>query len=112
MEDNIGAGKFGEVCRAPPSFTVTKLTQCINSMVSESHPPHKIVNLVKVNNKTGVARAADRVSVRGGVHSEAPFRREGSRRFYLTKSVYKVVLQKLIPAQIRQLILYISNNKG
>jgi len=31
---------------------------------------------------------------------------------YLSESVYKVVLQKSIPAQIRQLILYISNNKG
>ena len=30
----------------------------------------------------------------------------------LTKSVYKVVLQKSISAQIRRLILYISNNKG
>jgi len=26
--------------------------------------------------------------------------------YYLTQSVYKVVLQKSIPAQIRQLILY------
>jgi len=33
-------------------------------------------------------------------------------RSYLTESVYKVVLQKSIPEQIRQLILYISNNKG
>ena len=31
---------------------------------------------------------------------------------YLTASVYKVVLQKSIPTQVRQLILYISNNKG
>ena len=31
---------------------------------------------------------------------------------YLTESIYKVVLQKSIPAQIRQLILYISNNQG
>ena len=33
-------------------------------------------------------------------------------RPYLTESVYQVVLQKSIPAQIRQLILYISNSKG
>ena len=31
---------------------------------------------------------------------------------YLTESVYKLVLRKSIPAQIRQLILHISNNKG
>jgi len=31
--------------------------------------------------------------------------------FYLTESVYKVVLQKSSPAQVRQLILYISNDK-
>ena len=30
----------------------------------------------------------------------------------LTESVYKVVWQKSIPARIRQLILYISKNKG
>ena len=31
---------------------------------------------------------------------------------YLTESVFKIVLQKSTPAQIRQLILYISNNNG
>jgi len=31
---------------------------------------------------------------------------------YLTESVYKVVLQKSIPAQIRQLILCICNDEG
>jgi len=31
---------------------------------------------------------------------------------YLTESVYKVVFKKSILAQIRQLILYISNNTG
>ena len=31
---------------------------------------------------------------------------------YRTESVYKVVLQKSIPTQIRQLILYVSNNEG
>ena len=31
---------------------------------------------------------------------------------YLTESVDKVVSQKSIPAQIRQLSLYMSNNKG
>ena len=31
---------------------------------------------------------------------------------YLTESVYNVVLQKSIPAQIRQLFLYISNDRG
>jgi len=35
-----------------------------------------------------------------------------STRSYLTVSVYKVVLQKSFPAKIRQLLLYISNNKG
>ena len=33
-------------------------------------------------------------------------------RSCLTESVYKVVLKKPIPAQIRQLILYIRNSKG
>ena len=49
-------------------------------------------------------------NTRGGGAGRAP-----PRRFFLTQSVYKVVLQKSIPAQIRQLILdyyYISNNKG
>ena len=32
--------------------------------------------------------------------------------FYLTESVYKIVSQESIPAQIRQLIPYISNDKG
>ena len=31
-------------------------------------------------------------------------------RSYLTQSVYKVVLQKSIPTEIRQLDLYISND--
>ena len=31
---------------------------------------------------------------------------------HLTESVYKIVSQKSIPPQIRQLFLYISNNKG
>ena len=35
-----------------------------------------------------------------------------ARRSYLTESVYKVVLQKSIPAKIRQLMLYISDYKG
>jgi len=30
----------------------------------------------------------------------------------LTQSVFKVVLQKLIPTQIRRLVLYISDSKG
>ena len=30
---------------------------------------------------------------------------------YLTEGVYEVVAQKLIPAQTRQLVLHISNNK-
>ena len=34
------------------------------------------------------------------------------RLFYLTESVYNVVLPKSFPAQIRQLILDISNNEG
>ena len=32
-------------------------------------------------------------------------------QLHLTESVYKVVLQKLIPAQIRQLILYVGDDK-
>jgi len=31
---------------------------------------------------------------------------------YLTEGVYEVILRMLIPAQIRQLILYISNIKN
>jgi hypothetical protein len=31
---------------------------------------------------------------------------------YLTENVYQVVLQKSFPAQIRQLILYISYDEG
>ena len=31
---------------------------------------------------------------------------------YLTESVYEVVLEKSIPTQIRQLVLYIRNDKG
>ena len=31
---------------------------------------------------------------------------------YLKESVYKVILQKAIPAQIRQLIFHNGNNKG
>ena len=31
---------------------------------------------------------------------------------YLTQSVYKLVLQKSIPAQIRQLFLHLSNYNG
>jgi hypothetical protein len=34
---------------------------------------------------------------------------KGERRSYLTQSVLQVVLQKTIPRQIRQLIVYISN---
>ena len=34
------------------------------------------------------------------------------RQLYVAYSVYGVVLKKLIPAQIRQIILYISNDKG
>jgi len=32
-------------------------------------------------------------------------------RIYLTYGVYKVILQKSIPAQIRELVLYISDNQ-
>ena len=31
---------------------------------------------------------------------------------YLTERVYKVIWKKSIPTQIRQLILYMGNNKG
>ena len=31
---------------------------------------------------------------------------------YLTESVHTVVLQKSFPAQIRQIVLYMSNNEG
>ena len=41
-----------------------------------------------------------------------PARQRGANRFNLTESVYKVVLQKSISAQIRQLILCISNDQG
>ena len=33
-------------------------------------------------------------------------------RLYLTESVVQVVVQKSMPAQIRQLVLFISNNEG
>ena len=33
-------------------------------------------------------------------------------RTYLTQRAYKVVLQKSIPAQIRQLILHVSDDQG
>ena len=35
-----------------------------------------------------------------------------SQRSHFTESVYKVILQKSISVQIRQLILYVSHNKG
>ena len=46
---------------------------------------------------------------------QADLYREGShsrRRLYLTVSVYKVVWDKSIPAQIRQLVRNISNKRG
>ena len=39
-------------------------------------------------------------------------RARDQRQSYLTESVFEVVLQKSIPTQISQLILYISNSKG
>ena len=33
-------------------------------------------------------------------------------KYYLTESIYQVVLQKSIPLRIRQLVLYLSDNKG
>ena len=35
-----------------------------------------------------------------------------AQHLYFTECLHKVVLQKSIPAQIRQLILYISKNQG
>ena len=46
-----------------------------------------------------------------GFRVEGPAHMDGDWP-HLTVGVYKVVLQQSIPAQIRQLILYISNNKG
>ena len=37
---------------------------------------------------------------------------EGPRNAYPTQSVYNVVLQKSIPAQICERVLYISNSEG
>jgi hypothetical protein len=37
---------------------------------------------------------------------------EVSQQFYFTQGVFKVVLQKPIPTQMRQRVLYISNSKG
>ena len=34
------------------------------------------------------------------------------KQVHLTARVYKVVMQKSAPAQIRQLVLHISNDKG
>jgi hypothetical protein len=39
-------------------------------------------------------------------------RTSNSLHFYLAGSVYKVDEQKSIPAQTRQLIDYVNNNKG
>ena len=35
-----------------------------------------------------------------------------NKRTHLTENVYKVVLQKTIPAQIRQLVVYLGYSKG
>jgi len=45
--------------------------------------------------------------LRGSEHQPHP-----SKRVYLTKSVYQVVLQKKMAEQIRQLLLYTSDNQG
>ena len=41
-----------------------------------------------------------------------PRRAGGQASSYLTERVYQVVLQQSVPAQIRQLVLYISNAQG
>jgi len=38
--------------------------------------------------------------------------RAAPHRPYLTEKVFKVILQKSIPSQFRQIIFYISNSKG
>ena len=48
----------------------------------------------------------------GGISPRGRRERAVKSRAYLTQSVLKVVLQKSIPTQIRQLILDISNYKG
>jgi len=46
-------------------------------------------------------------------HGQQPRLRLRARfAIYLTENVYKVVLQKSVPAQIRQLIMYICSYKG
>ena len=58
--------------------------------------------------RAGVAEPGRSKAQRGADTPALP----GPPRLYLTESVYKVVFQKSIPAQIRQLIVYVSNNKG
>ena len=48
----------------------------------------------------------DRGILPPGTQAPVPGAREDTKRFYLTESVYKVVLQKSISTQICQLILY------
>jgi len=62
----------------------------------------RVIQKKKKNSDREVPQRAARLPHTSGV----------SLHFYLTESVYKVVLQKSIPAQIRQLILHICNNKG
>ena len=50
----------------------------------------------------------NRLRALGAIRSGAPGKRH---RFYLTESVYTLGLQKSIPAQICQLILYIGYDK-
>jgi len=46
------------------------------------------------------------------VHMVMMVARDHFTRTYLTERVFGIVLPKAIPAQIRQLILYISNHRG
>ena len=45
------------------------------------------------------------------IHCQKTFTKVFSYESYLTESVYKVVVQKSIPAQIRQRTLYISTDQ-
>ena len=52
------------------------------------------------------------ILVRNRLFGKNEVRRIPSVQPYLTQSVFKVVLEKSIPTQIRQLILNIGDNKG
>ena len=71
------------------------LAEFIHQLVLESQLPHKTVNIL--------------VTLRILSHKKC-YLTSQKVLSYLTESVCKIVLQKLIPAQIRQLVLHISDH--